>query len=70
MGQFSNWTFKHVEKFLKQNNFVYVGSKGSHYFFKKEIALVVVPMHGAKAIPIGTLKSIIKQSKISKENWK
>ena len=70
MGQFSNWTFRDVEKFLKQSGFEYVGTRGSHYYYKKDKVLVVVPMHGAKTIAIGTMKSIVKQSQIDKNNWK
>ena len=71
MGQFSNWIFKDVEKFLKSNGFIYVGTKGSHYFYKNENGLlVVVPMHGSRSIPVGTMLAIVRQSGIEKSLWK
>ena len=70
MGKFSNWTFRDIERFLKSNGFINVGARGNYYYFKKDNNnLVVVPMHGSKAIPIGTLKSIIRQSDIDETSW-
>ncbi len=70
MGKFSNWTFRDIEKFLKLKGFINIGARGSHYYFKKDNKnLVVVPMHGSRAIPIGTLKSIIRQSGIDESIW-
>lgn len=69
----NNWNFNQVVKFLKKNDFSHVKTKGSHFFYfkkaKTEQFLVVVPFHGNKSIDPKTMKSIISQSGISKEEW-
>lgn len=68
-----NWTFDDVVKFLKKHNFVYNYTKASHYFYigtyDSKSRQVSVPFHGKSAIKPRTLKSIIAQSGISKEEW-
>ncbi len=68
-----NWTFDDVIKFLKRHSFLYNYTKGSHYFYigshggiSRQVA---VPFHGSKSIKPRTLKGIILQSGISKEEW-
>jgi len=59
-------------KILRENNFVLSRQKGSHMIWKNSASgiIVPVPLHGkSKLIPIGTLITIIKQSKISKEKF-
>jgi len=57
---------------LKANGFVLVRQKGSHMIWKNIDGIMVpVPLHGtSKPIPIGTLLSIIKQTKIPKEKFR
>lgn len=60
-------------KILKENGFILSRQKGSHMIWKNPQSgiIVPVPLHGkSKPIPIGTLLSIIKQSKIPKEKFK
>jgi len=68
-----NWTFTDVEKFLKQHGFIYAHAKGSHYFYTGHYGgqprIVQVPFHGSKTLKPRTLKGIIKQSGILKEEW-
>ena len=46
--------------FLRRNDFVKVGQKGSHQKWRRaDGRQVIVADHGSKPIPIGTLKSII-----------
>jgi len=70
---FKNWNFSQTTKFLKNNDFVHIKTKGSHFFYSKNTKikefLVVVPFHSNKDIAVGTMKSIILQSGISKEKW-
>lgn len=59
-------------RILKENDFVLSRQKGSHMIWKNTISniIVPVPLHGkSKSIPIGTLKAIIKQSKIPPEQF-
>ena len=63
-----------MEKFLKQHGFVYDKTEGSHFHYYKETLerkfSVVVPKHGSKSVPIGTMNSIVRQSGIPKDEWK
>jgi predicted RNA binding protein YcfA (HicA-like mRNA interferase family) len=56
---------REIEKILLKNNFILNVSKSSHrqYFNPKTKAYVIVPFH-SKDIPLGTLRSIIRQSKL------
>ncbi|OHA06635.1 MAG: hypothetical protein A2934_01050 [Candidatus Sungbacteria bacterium RIFCSPLOWO2_01_FULL_47_10] len=60
-------------KILRKHGFIVSRQKGSHMIWKNLATntIVPVPLHGkSKPIPIGTLLAIIKQSKISKEEFK
>jgi len=54
---------KEVVKILEKNSFAVVRQKGTHVIMRNNEKVVVVPIHH-KTIPIGTLKSIEKQSGI------
>ena len=61
-----------IVKILLRNGFVLVSQKGSHAKFKKESATVltvIVPV-AKKEIPYGTYRSILRQSKLSEEDFK
>ncbi|MFA6586044.1 MAG: type II toxin-antitoxin system HicA family toxin [Candidatus Paceibacterota bacterium] len=68
-----NWTFIEVTKFLKDRHFILNHIEGSHYLYigshKKIFRQVCVPFHGSKSIHPKTMKSVISQSGISKEDW-
>jgi len=55
-------TGREIVKKLTSVGFIKVSQKGSHLKLKKEERLTIVPLHGAKDIPIGTIKNIEKQS--------
>lgn len=70
----ANWTFKDVERFLRQEGFILNYSNGSHYYYrgscKGSIKNVCVPFHGTNvAIKPRTLKGIILQSGIPLKEW-
>lgn len=56
---------KQVLKLLKESGFVEVSQKGSHLKLSNGERITVVPIHGTKDIPIGTIKSIEKQSGVN-----
>ncbi|HCC06410.1 TPA: type II toxin-antitoxin system HicA family toxin [Candidatus Nomurabacteria bacterium] len=58
---------KEIIKILEVNGFHFVSQKGSHGKFNKEglKIIVIVPMN-KREIPIGTLMSIIRQSKLDR----
>lgn len=68
-----NWTFVEITKFLRENHFIVNHIEGSHYFYigssQKMFRQVCVPFHGSKSIHPKTMKSIISQSGIPKEDW-
>ena len=54
---------KEVTRVLKRNGFELIAQQGSHQKWRHENGRqVIVPAHGSKPIPIGTLKSIIEGS--------
>ncbi len=70
MAPLPNLKPKDVEKILSKKGFLLKRQTGSHrvYFNENSSATVIVPFHG-KDIPKGTLSSIIKQSKLSTEEF-
>jgi len=56
---------------LKQNGFQLVDQHGSHQKWRHENGRqVIVPVHGNKPIPIGTLKSIIEGSGLDRDDFR
>ena len=55
---------KQLLKILKQRGFELKSQKGSHKKLIKNEIMVIVPDHGSKDIPKGTLKNIERQSGI------
>jgi len=68
-----NWTAEDVVRFLKAHGFSLNHSHGSHLFYVGHVAgalrQVCVPFHGDHAMKPRTLKGIISQSAISKNEW-
>lgn len=69
-----NWTFGEIVRFLKKHGFMYSYARGSHHFyigFQEGLSRqVMVPFHGNnKTLKPRTMRSIILQSGISKEDW-
>lgn len=64
-------TAKQTEKVLLHHGFRLVRQRGSHRIYRNALGTSVpIPFHGGnQALPIGTFKAIVKQSKISPENF-
>ena len=63
---------KELIAILLANGFILCRQKGSHQIYRNTVTgtIVPVPLHGMnKPIPIGTFLAIVKQSKISKEQF-
>lgn len=71
MPKIPRLTPKKVITILKDNGFVLVRTKGSHYIFshKQNNKIVVVPYH-SKELPIGTLLSILDMAGLSRKDIK
>lgn len=69
MGKLRILSGKDLCKILKQNGFVELRQKGSHIIMQKRFddTTITVPVTNHSVIKIGTLQSIIRQSKLSKE---
>lgn len=57
---------KEVVKTLEREGFIFISQRGSHAKYRKDSLTVIVPM-AKKEIPLGTLRSIIRQSGLSKD---
>jgi predicted RNA binding protein YcfA (HicA-like mRNA interferase family) len=60
-----------VIRVLRRNGFAQISQKGSHQKWRHGNGRqVIVPVHGNKPIPIGTLKSIIEGSGLAMNDFR
>ena len=63
---------RQIIKVLEKRGFIFISQKGSHVKYRKitknETLTVIIPIH-SKEIPIGTFKSILRQSKLTQEDF-
>ena len=59
---------KLIIKVLRNNGFALISQKGSHAKFKKGNRIVIVPSP-KKEVPMGTFRSIIRQSGLTPEDF-
>jgi predicted RNA binding protein YcfA (HicA-like mRNA interferase family) len=57
---------KQIAKALTDNGFYFVSQRGNHAKYRKGNRIVIVPSP-KKEIPLGTFRSIIRQSGLTKE---
>ncbi len=57
-----------IVKVLLKNSFIFISQKGSHQKYRKANRTVIVP-HPKKEIPIGTFRSIVRQSGLNASNF-
>ena len=62
-------TAREVEKALIKAGFQLSHTKGSHRSYTKQGKRVIVPFHGHRIIPPGTLRSVLKQAELSLEEF-
>ena len=63
-------TFKQVVRVLRDNGFDLDHVRGSHHYYRNaDRRLVTVPKHGNRVIPVGTMRSIIKQAGLPDSKW-
>ncbi len=64
-------TAKEVTRTLRRNGFSLIGQSGSHQKWRHANGRqVIVPVHGSKNLPIGTLKSIIDGSGLDVDDFR
>jgi predicted RNA binding protein YcfA (HicA-like mRNA interferase family) len=61
---------KQLCKIVEANGWQLKRIRGSHHIFTKEDveAIVVIPVHSNRDLPIGTLKSILKDAELTEED--
>jgi predicted RNA binding protein YcfA (HicA-like mRNA interferase family) len=61
-----------IQKILEVHGFVFVSQKGSHIKFRKvgEPTLTVIVPANKKEIPLGTFRSILRQSSLTEADFK
>jgi predicted RNA binding protein YcfA (HicA-like mRNA interferase family) len=54
---------------LQQAGFELVHVRGSHHYLRRPDGsrLVVVPVHGNRDLPVGTLRSVLRQAELTRE---
>ncbi len=60
-----------IIKVLESRGFIFISQKGSHIKYRKygqATLTVIIPAH-KKQIPMGTFKSIVRQSGLTKEDF-
>jgi predicted RNA binding protein YcfA (HicA-like mRNA interferase family) len=64
-------TAREVESLLRQYGFELVSQRGSHRKWRHPTRglQVIVPDHGAKTLPIGTLRNILQVAEIPEAEW-
>ncbi len=58
-----------IIRVLELHGFRYVSQKGSHRKYKQSTGRITVVPHPKKEIPIGTTRSIIRQSGLSSQDF-
>jgi len=67
----NSFPLKRVLRVLESKGFFFVSQKGSHAKYRKKsdpTRTVIVPIHG-KEIPLGTFRSILRQSNLNTEDF-
>ncbi|OGU84835.1 MAG: hypothetical protein A2W11_13155 [Ignavibacteria bacterium RBG_16_35_7] len=69
MGKLKVLSGKEVCKILEQNGFQQIRQRGSHIIMQKKTGdtTITIPVPNHNEIKVGTLQSIIRQSKLSRE---
>lgn len=72
MGHIRRLTAKEIESILSQYGFELVGQRGSHRKWRnsESRAVVTVPEHGRKEVPLGTVRQIMVSAGIPGSEWR
>ena len=70
-GKYPALTAREIVRVLRSNGFRVVSQSGSHQKWRHNNGRqVIVPVHGSKIVPLGTLKNIIEGSGIELEKFR
>jgi predicted RNA binding protein YcfA (HicA-like mRNA interferase family) len=72
MGHIRRISAKEIESILARYGFELVGQRGSHRKWRNQEsrAVVTVPGHGRKEVPIGTVRQIMISAGIPTQEWR
>ena len=70
-GRVRRMTAREVEALLARHGFALVSQRGSHRKWRNETtrSQVIVPAHASRALPLGTLRSILQGADIPEAEW-
>lgn len=65
------YSSRQITEVLQRKGFVYISQRGSHVKFRKEgkPALIVIVPANKKEIPFGTLRSILRQARLTEDEF-
>lgn len=66
------YSSKQILAILRKKGFIYISQKGSHIKYRKlgkSVLTAIIP-HPRKEIPVGTFRSILRQAKLSEEDFR
>ncbi len=71
-GRIQRLTAHEVESLLAKHSFELVSQRGSHrkWWHQGKNIQVIVPVHGSRSLPLGTLKQILSQAEIPEREWR
>lgn len=71
MNRLPSVSGREVVRALNHGGYALSPVRGSHHYLRKPgvAALVVVPVHGSRDLPAGTLRSILRQARLSVEEF-
>lgn len=69
MSNLPSFTPREVLEILFRAGFEKIRTSGSHVRLKKGSHLVTVPFHAKRSVPLGTLRSIIRQAGLTPEKF-
>ena len=61
---------KKLCKVVEKSGWILVRVKGSHYIYTKEDVskIIVIPVHGNRDLPTGTLRGILKDAELTEDD--
>jgi len=65
------YSSKNIIRVLEKNKFVHISQKGSHIKYRKygnQVLTVIIPA-GRREIPLGTFRSILRQSQLQETDF-
>ncbi len=71
-GKIRVFTASEIERLLAKHGFELISQKGSHRKWRNLDSgrQVIVPSHGGKSLPIGTVRNILSNSEIPEAEWR